>query len=189
MLTLTEAARTEIAGLMAEREEDELALRVGIAGRRAGRFLYQLGFVEPASRADDDVVVDAGDFEVFVDAESAPDLEGAKMDFVETPMQTGFAIENPNPVWRDPISQKIQELLDGEVNPGLGMHGGFVSLVEVRDGVAYVAFGGGCQGCGMVDVTLKEGVEVRIKEAVPEVQEVVDTTDHSRGTNPYYEGD
>ena len=80
----------------------------------------------------------------------------------------------------------MQEVLDRQINPGVGSHGGMVTLVEVRDGAAYLRFGGGCQGCAAVDVTLKHGVETAIRAAVPQVTAIVDATDHEAGTNPYY---
>ena len=80
-----------------------------------------------------------------------------------------------------------QQIIDDKINPSVASHGGFVSLIDVKDNVAYVQFGGGCQGCGMIDVTLKQGVEVLIKEAVPEIEQIRDITDHADGTNPYYQ--
>jgi Fe/S biogenesis protein NfuA len=187
MLAVTDAARNQIVALMANREAKDSALRVAVLGRRAGRWVYDLAFVGQDSRSPDDIVVDAGPFQVFVDPQSAEHLDGAKIDFIDRDGFRGFGIENPNPVWTDPSAQAIQKLFDEELNPSLALHGGLVSLTDVRDGVAYIAFGGGCQGCASVDVTLREGVEVRIKEVVPEIHEVVDTTDHGQGTNPYYE--
>jgi len=81
----------------------------------------------------------------------------------------------------------VQEVLDRQINPGVASHGGFVDLLDVRDGAAYVQLGGGCQGCAQVDVTLRQGIEVAIKAAVPEVTRVVDSTDHAAGTNPYFQ--
>ncbi len=78
-------------------------------------------------------------------------------------------------------------MLDEEINPAVAQHGGWVNLLEVKDDVAYVQLGGGCQGCGMADVTLKQGIEVRIREAVPEISQIIDTTDHAGGKNPYYQ--
>ena len=92
-------------------------------------------------------------------------------------------------MWSDANAQKVQEVIDQRINPSIAAHGGYVTLLDVRDEVAYISFGGGCQGCGMVDVTLKQGVQVMIKEAVPELRDVLDTTDHAAGTNPYYQGD
>jgi IscR-regulated protein YhgI len=84
------------------------------------------------------------------------------------------------------IKERVQHLLDTSINPGVAGHGGFVRLMDVQDNVVYVQMGGGCQGCGMADVTLKAGIETLIKEEIPEVTEVLDTTDHAAGRNPYY---
>ena len=81
----------------------------------------------------------------------------------------------------------MQEILDRQINPGVGSHGGMVSLVDVKDGTAYMRFGGGCQGCAAVDVTLKQGVETAIRAAVPAITAIVDVTDHEAGANPYYQ--
>ena len=101
-------------------------------------------------------------------------------------MGGGFSFENPNPMWVDELSQKVAEIINNEVNPAVASHGGVVELVGVDENKAIIAFGGGCQGCGMADVTLKQGVEVMIKEKVPEIIEVIDSTDHEAGTNPFY---
>lgn len=86
----------------------------------------------------------------------------------------------------DVIREKIQELFDTEINPAVAMHGGVVDLVDVKGNVVYLRMGGGCQGCGMADVTLKQGIERAIHEVVPEVGEILDVTDHAGGRNPYY---
>ena len=86
----------------------------------------------------------------------------------------------------DDIRTRVQDLIENAINPAIESHGGFVELVDVQDTVLYLAMGGGCQGCGMADVTLKQGIEALIKDEVPEVTEVVDVTDHTAGTSPYY---
>ncbi len=85
------------------------------------------------------------------------------------------------------IRKKVQQLLDREVNPALGMHGGWVELIDVRRNSVYLRLGGGCQGCGAADVTLRQGIERSIRETIPEVGEILDTTDHAAGRNPYYQ--
>ena len=85
------------------------------------------------------------------------------------------------------VEEQIQHVLDEEVNPMVASHGGVVSLLEVKDHNVYLEFGGGCQGCGMIDVTLKQGVEVMIKAQIPEIEAIYDVTDHAGGTNPYYQ--
>src|SRR5215471_4124945 len=111
-----------------------------------------------------------------------------------------------NVSWRRPISQrrlrrrgavmgdsnedsksKIQELIDYQINPAVAGHGGFIELLDFKNGIVYLKMGGGCQGCGMANVTLKQGIERMLREEMPEIQQVVDTTDHAGGTNPYYQ--
>ena len=84
------------------------------------------------------------------------------------------------------LAAKVQELIDSTINPAVAGHGGFVQLMEVKDNKVYIQMGGGCQGCGATDVTLKAGIERLIKEELPEIEEVLDSTDHASGTNPYY---
>jgi Fe/S biogenesis protein NfuA len=85
------------------------------------------------------------------------------------------------------LTTKVQDLIDNMINPAVAGHGGFVQLVDVKDNKVYLQMGGGCQGCGAADVTLKQGIERLIKEEIPEVEEVLDTTDHASGENPYYQ--
>ena len=85
------------------------------------------------------------------------------------------------------IRAKVQGLLEREINPALGMHGGWVELIDVKKNAVYLRLGGGCQGCGSANVTLKMGIEKAIREQIPEVGEVLDTTDHAAGRNPYYQ--
>ena len=84
------------------------------------------------------------------------------------------------------LMTKVQELIDSTINPAVAGHGGFVQLVDVKENKVYLQMGGGCQGCGAADVTLKAGIERMIFEEIPEVTEVLDTTDHASGSNPYY---
>jgi Fe/S biogenesis protein NfuA len=84
------------------------------------------------------------------------------------------------------LKNKVQELIDTAINPAVGGHGGWVELIDVKDNVVYLQMGGGCQGCGAADMTLKAGIERLIKEEIPEVAEVLDATDHAAGENPYY---
>ncbi|HXL45481.1 MAG: hypothetical protein DME00_28730 [Candidatus Rokuibacteriota bacterium] len=84
------------------------------------------------------------------------------------------------------LKTRVQELIDSMINPAVAGHGGFVELIDVQDNRVYLQMGGGCQGCGAADITLKSGIERLIKEEIPEVTEVLDTTDHGSGQNPYY---
>ena len=84
------------------------------------------------------------------------------------------------------LKSKVQDLVDTSINPAIAAHGGWVELLDVKDSVVYLQMGGGCQGCGAADITLKAGIERLIKEEIPEITEVLDTTDHAAGENPFY---
>jgi Fe/S biogenesis protein NfuA len=189
MVTITEAARDKVLEILKDGDRHGVALRVAITGRGRGPggFGYELELVEEDEKAPDDLVIDAGGFKIVVDAMSAPKLEGAVVDYLDDPMDSGFKIENPNSFFEDPVAMKVQQVLDDQINPAVADHGGFVMLLDVKDETAYIQLGGGCQGCGMVDVTLKQGIEVRIKEAVPAIREIIDSTDHAGGKNPYFQ--
>jgi Fe/S biogenesis protein NfuA len=187
MLNISESAKRKILGLLEAEDHQGLGLRVAIKGGGPGSFQYDLGFVGEEDKGAEDIVIDAGGFKVFVDPESAPKLQGATVDFVEGITESGFKIDNPNSGWSDPKAAAVQQVIDTQINPGVAAHGGHITLLDVKDGVAYIALGGGCQGCGMADVTLKQGIEVMIKEAVPEIRQIIDTTDHAGGSNPYFQ--
>ena len=187
MITISDTAMEKIIAEVEEKDIQDMALRVAIIGRGPGGFRYSLGFVPLTDIRSDDKVIDIGELKVLIDPESAPHLEGASLTYSEDQFRHGFLIDNPNPLWQDPTAQLVQEVIDKKINPSIAMHRGFVTLLDVKDDVAYISFGGGCQGCGLIDVTLKQGVEVTIREAVPQIKQVLDTTDHTRGTNPYYQ--
>jgi len=187
MFTVSEAAKNKVLALLESQGKKGSALRVAITGRGPGGFQYDLRFVEGGEKGPEDVVEDAGGFQVFIDSASAQNLNGATLNFVEGIHQSGFSVDNPNSIWTEPKAKAIQEVIDTQINPGVASHGGFVTLLDVKEDTAYIALGGGCQGCGMANVTLKQGIEVLIKQAVPEITQVVDTTDHAGGTNPFYQ--
>jgi Fe/S biogenesis protein NfuA len=186
MITLTNAAKNKILALMQVENQPGLALRVSITGRGPGGFEYGLEFAKENEKSDEDTVVDIGGLKVLIDAQSAANLEGATVDYVTGLYGAGFKIDNPNSIWSDPVAAAVQRVIDDQINPGVASHGGHVTLLDVRDNVAYIALGGGCQGCGMADVTLRQGIEVMIKQAVPEIEQIIDTTEHAEGKNPYY---
>jgi len=186
MLTITELAQNQVAEAMKSEERDDLALRIAITGRSGGGFRYQMDLVGLDETREGDAVIELDAFRVYVDSESAPDLEGASVDFVSRLSESGFKFDNPNSAWGDSVAADVQRVLDDQINPQIAAHGGVVTLIEVRDETAYVTMGGGCQGCGMADYTLRQGVEQAIIEAVPSIQRVLDQTDHAAGTNPYY---
>ena len=148
---------------------------------------YSIEFVNLSDTASDKISIDFENFQVFVAKAGVPYLEGTEIKLNEDHKLAAF---NPNmsiTKLSGTVEEQIQHVLDEEVNPMVASHGGVVSLLEVKDSSAYLEFGGGCQGCGMIDVTLKQGVEVMIKEQIPEIEAIYDVTDHAEGTNPYYQ--
>jgi Fe/S biogenesis protein NfuA len=188
VVVVTDAAREKIREIMEMQNiAGRGAIRVGIAGRGPAGFNYSMSLEEDAQPSAGEVVQDEGDFAILIEAASVEKLRGASVDFVGQLVGGGFKIDNPNSVWDDPLAAEIQALIDSQINPGVASHGGFVELLDVKDSRVFVRMGGGCQGCGMASVTLKQGVEVLIKQQFPQIEDVVDTTDHAGGENPYYQ--
>jgi Fe/S biogenesis protein NfuA len=186
-IMVTPAARAKIDAVRSKSGHCDACLRVAIAGRRSGQFVYELDLIAPEDAPPTDIVVDLPDLRLLLEPGSAHNLEGAVIDLDSSALGGALRIDNPNEGWRDPVAARIQEILDRQINPSVAAHGGFVDLLEVRGGAAYVQLGGGCQGCAQVDVTLRQGIEVAIKAAVPQITEVIDITDHAAGTNPYFQ--
>ncbi len=189
MITLTDLAVEKILQQMQKKHEPkESALRIAVTGRGREGFVYDFSFLNKAEKIAQDIEVEIGELSVFIDAESVEKVKGAKFDYMEKESQAGIRVENPNPLWPDnPLAEKVQELIDRELNPAIAGHGGYIILIDVKDDQAIIEMGGGCQGCGMAHMTLRNGVETMIKYKIPEIKEVVDQTDHSSGTNPYFE--
>jgi Fe/S biogenesis protein NfuA len=186
-LTVTDAAAEKILSAKTSEGRDDVALRV-MAREDGAKFRYELKLVSTDSKEADDSVVHLDGIDLYLDRESVPRLERATLDFVDDISGSGLKFDNPNQTTlaRNPLAVLVQAVLDDRVNPGLAAHGGVVSLVDIQETRVVLSFGGGCQGCGMADLTMKEGVSTQIKQQIPEISEVVDATDHAAGENPYY---
>jgi Fe/S biogenesis protein NfuA len=197
IITVTDRALEKILELRAaEDNPDELGLRIEVTGVRGSEFSYDLAF-EPLAECDpDDVTREQGGLSIVVPADSVDRLQGATLDLPSNQDQPGLVLRNPNrpevPALGDPIEltgsteDKVRQLLDQQVNPAIAAHGGFASLVRIAGETAFIAMGGGCQGCAMSALTLREGIQSAILAAIPEVTAVEDTTDHASGENPFY---
>ncbi len=189
MITVTEAAITKIKSLQESNDALGMAIRVKVRQNGPAAFEYNVRFVPVEDKTEQDQALEEEGISFYIDEESASMVQGASLDFVESVQGSGFKFDNPNkpPLLNDPLAARVHQILEEKINPGVASHGGRVALMDVKDGRVYLKLGGGCQGCGMVDVTLKQGIEATLKEEIPEIIEVLDTTDHSSGTNPYYE--
>jgi len=188
LLRVSAAARAKISRAATSAGHPDACLRIAVTARHGARFAYDFRLIEPADAAALDLVVETDGCRVYVDPASVEQLRGATIDLDDDAAAGGaITVANPNEGWADPLAARVQQVLDRQINPGIASHGGYIELLNVRDGVAYIEMGGGCQGCAQVDVTLRQGVEVAIKAAVPEILSIVDTTDHASGTNPYFQ--
>jgi Fe/S biogenesis protein NfuA len=198
VLEITPTALETVLGIRAEEEDpDGLALRIEITGTSGVDYIYDLAFDELSNATDDDTIIQAGEINVVIPNASIENLRGSVLDMPRTANEGGLIIRNPNRP--DPlegvdldldgsIADKVQQLLEQSVNPSLASHGGFATFVGVDDdNRVFVTLGGGCQGCSMSRMTITEGIDRAIREAIPEVVEVVDATDHSAGENPFYQ--
>ena len=192
VIGFSESARNRIKEFMQEEGDDDLAVRIVVLSSSPLAPEYDMALVGRDELDPDDQLFEADGLSVAVDAKSASLLEGTQVDWIESVQGSGFKFENPNlkPIGSEPVTgplvDRVKQVIEERINPGIAMHGGNVTLVEVREDVAYLEMSGGCQGCGMAAVTLKQGIERMLTEEVPEIQGVVDVTDHSTGDNPYY---
>ena len=195
-ISVTDNALEQIQAAMAQQEKT--ALRVEASTNGTSDFSYGMRLIGEEEKTATDTVVQQGDLEVVMDPRSAEYLNGATIDYEDRIVKSGFKFRNPNkpeapklgagprPDLSGPVAERVQRLIDTELNPAVATHGGVINFLGVKENKVFLGFGGGCHGCGMVDVTLKQGVETRIREVIPEIVEVVDTTDHSSGENPFY---
>ena len=197
ILTVTDAAVEKAVMVRSREDEPErhaLWVEVVGSGFQPGYDLY----LKPLAEAPADAhVQDHERIAVVIPAESVDALRGATLDregdlltgglVLHTPTQASPSIGPPPEALEGPVAERVHRVLQEQINPAIAAHGGSAELVAVQEGVAYLRLGGGCVGCGMVAVTLTQGIESAILQMVPEVHSIVDVTDHAAGTNPYYE--
>ena len=189
MITFTDAAAAKVREYMEMTDGPCLGVRVVAHRQGRSRFGYELSLVTEGDALPTDARIDQNGFTAFVDPASAEMLGGTTVDFRSDFSGAGFTFDNPNTrvAWDDPVAQKVQDVLEERVMPAIAGHGGWVDLLKVEGDAAIIEMGGGCQGCGMSNVTLKQGIEAAILEHVPEIKRVLDATDHEAGTNPFYQ--
>jgi Fe/S biogenesis protein NfuA len=185
-LTVTAQAVEQARRLLREAGREGYWLRIEVVGRSDSDFLYRLIFIPADLRKPEDTLQEADGLQLVFDPLSVRYLADSTLRYVQSPKESGFKIDNPNPLWHDPLAAQVQAVIEQKVNPGIAVHGGRVTLLDVDQGVAYINMSGGCQGCGLASVTLKQGVEKMIRESAPEIVQVIDTTEHALGLHPYF---
>ena len=197
-LAITQTAYEKVRGFREAADPPGQAMWVEITGVSGDEWAYNM-YLRPLEEADpEDAVQEHEDLTILVPSASVAKLQGATVDWSGDPFSGGLKLINPNApspsmAERAPadlsgdVAQRVLNVLEAQVNPSIAAHGGRAELVAVEDDIAYLRLGGGCQGCGLASVTLTQGIEVAIKDSVPEIVDVVDVTDHASGANPYFE--
>ncbi|HEX3841725.1 MAG TPA: NifU family protein [Acidimicrobiales bacterium] len=203
VLRATDAAIAMVSDLRAgEDDQESLALWIEVTGSSGSAYTYDMYFQPVADAQPTDWSDQQGDLKIVIPADSVANMQGAVLDVNSDGGETGMVIVNPNqppsaaasPAMSGPpadlsgdVAQRILQVLEAQINPSIAAHGGRADLVAVQDNAAYLRLSGGCAGCGMATVTLSQGIEVALRDSVPEITQVIDVTDHASGTNPYYE--
>ena len=191
-ITITDAAHDYLADLLSKQSTPGIGIRVFITQPGTQYAETCIAYCKPGEQKAEDTPLALASFTAWIDAVSEPFLEDAVVDYATDRMGGQLTIKAPNakvPMVNEdsPITERINYYLQTEINPGLASHGGQVTLVDVvEEGIAVLRFGGGCQGCGQADYTLKEGIEKTLLERIPELKGVRDVTDHSNRENAYY---
>jgi len=192
MISISDTAQAHFRKLL-ESQVENTNIRVFVVNPGTSSAECGVSYCTPEAIEDSDVHLPFDGFEAIVDTESAPFLEEAEIDFVTDQMGSQLTLKAPNAKIRKvddnaPLLERVSYVIQSEVNPQLANHGGQVSLMEItNEGVAILQFGGGCNGCSMVDVTLKEGIEGQLLKQFPEeLTGVKDVTEHNAGEHSYY---
>lgn len=191
MIEITETARNHFRQLLQTQGGDAVGIRISAVNPGQPSADARLEFADAGDLHGDEWQIECQDFVLYVDAASVRFLDGAHIDIVANGTGQQLTIRAPNikgvtPDAASPLAERVMWLIDAEINPQLAAHKGRVTLDSIdSEGVVYLRFGGGCHGCGMVDVTLKQGIEKTLMAKLPEISAVRDATDHSAGNAPY----
>jgi len=192
MIEITKSAQEYFGRLIAQQEMDDIGLHLSVLKPGTPLASCDLQFHVPGQSGEKELEFNFDQFNLYVPTSSEEWLEEAKIDFENSDAGGQLTIKAPGikgtkPADSAELAERVAWILEAEINPGLASHGGMVQLEQITDkNEVVLRFGGGCQGCGMVNVTLQEGIEKTLKEYLPEVTAVIDATDHATGDNPYY---
>jgi Fe/S biogenesis protein NfuA len=197
VFAITPSALAKVLEIRGNEDDPEsLCLWVEVTGVNGVDYTYDLSFETIADLADSDLREHVSELMVAIPEDSVEKLRGSTLDLPVSAAQAGLVLRNPNRpnplAGRDieltgDLPEKVTQLLEQSINPSLAAHGGWATLVGVEDTKVFLTMGGGCQGCSLSAATLVQGIQVAIKEALPEVTEVIDVTDHAAGENPFFD--
>ena len=180
--------------------DNDYALFLQIDGVQGNQYTYDLSFLDLEQARSDDKRLEFGELVVIIASKDLDKFDNSKLELSDDPAAPGLTMDNPNtpspeifgnpdemPELTGELAEKVQTVLESQINPAIASHGGVAQLVGVEGQDIYLKLGGGCQGCGMAQVTLTQGIETSLREAIPEIGNIIDATDHASGDNPYFE--
>ena len=180
--------------------DNEYALFLQIDGVQGNQYTYDLSFLDLEQARSDDKRLEFGSLTVIIASKDLDKFNNAKLELSDDPAAPGLTMDNPTtpspeifgnpdemPELTGELAEKVQTVLESQINPAIASHGGVAQLVGVEGQDVYLKLGGGCQGCGMAQVTLTQGIETSLRDAIPEIGNIIDATDHASGDNPYFE--
>jgi Fe/S biogenesis protein NfuA len=193
MLTFSDRAQEVVRSYLEASGGELTALRIASQPGSPVAPRFELSLVATDERTDDERQLEGPGFAVFVREGDVPRLEGATIDFVDRVNESGFEVRTKTPATTPSgppageIADRVRQVLETQVNPAIAAHGGMISLIDVKDTEVFVEMSGGCQGCALSRMTLSQGVERMLRQAIPELTAVHDVTDHDSGMNPYFQ--
>ena len=180
--------------------DNDYALFLQIDGVQGNQYTYDLSFLDLEQARSDDKRLEFDELVVIIASKDLDKFNNAKLELSDDPAAPGLTMDNPNtpspeifgnpdemPELTGELAEKVQTVLESQINPAIASHGGVAQLVGVEGQDIYLKLGGGCQGCGMAQVTLTQGIETSLRDAIPEIGNIIDATDHASGDNPYFE--
>ena len=189
MITLSEKAIERIERFIENDPNRPSLFRIIVRGQDKDGFIYEFLLQKQEALLSTDQQFQTASFTTVADEGSFQHLQGAHVDWNDSVSGSGFKVENPNQptkIIENPTLEIIKDFVENDINPAIAEHRGYAEVEKFEDGKVFVKMGGGCQGCSSAAVTLRLGIEERIKAVFPSVSEIVDLTDHNAGTNPYY---
>jgi len=189
MIKISELAAAKVKEAIDNYGKPVLGIRAIAQAKSPFQVSYGLAFVDEKNATETDQIVTIDDINVYIEEDQKQYFENVTLDYEDGLSGSGFKFADLPRVpeaYRGTLAEKVVKVLDEEINPGIASHGGYVSLIDVKGNDVIIQMGGGCQGCGMASVTLKDGVEVALRKAIPEIGAIYDSTDHADGKNPYY---
>lgn len=192
-MKVTDKALHKILKILDDQDVSVKGLRITAESISPLKVDYRIQLVDDDSVYDDDEInsfsYEDKRLDVYVDADSQHLVKDVEVDFIDTFAGEGFKINAPSHIpdhMDKDVVTAIESLLKEKINPSIASHGGRVSLVDVKDNIMFVQMEGGCQGCAASAVTLRQGIEATVKNTIPQIEEIIDITDHASGKNPYY---